>query len=387
MQTMLLGSYYKGVEINRKDKILFARFLKPHQVLSTSKGGGGLRDDLKYIINHQGCEPAGHMHRLPASVWRDTEKHSQRICQPWGFPAESCAILGTAANMNNAAFQSETFRELEVVAVCTGGVECNAGRAGDPASNFETADGFEKIRDQEDINGPGTINTMLFINKPLTPGTLTRTIVTATEAKTAVLQELAVNSRYSDKLATGTGTDQIAVATLLNDEPPLTSAGKHVSLGELIGLAVYKAIKKTLALQNSLTPEGQCSIKIHLERLGLTRRTLLEKLSHSLQQDQAELLENNLTVIERDPVSVAAVAAMVHLKDKFTWGTLPPACWSEVMGSYAAMIACAVSGDYERLAIYREELAPLQAENTNKAFVEVVCRALARGFADKWEKT
>lgn len=228
---------------------------------------------------------------------------------------------------------------------------------------------------------------MLFINKPLTPGTLTRTIVTATEAKTAVLQELAVNSRYSDKLATGTGTDQIAVAALLNDEPPLTSAGKHVSLGELIGLAVYKAVKKTLALQNSLTPEGQCSIKIHLERFGLTRRTLLEKLSHSLQQDQAELLENNLTVIERDPVSVAAVAAMVHLKDKFTWGTLPPACWSEVMGSYAAMIACAVSGDYERLAIYREELAPLQAENTNKAFVEVVCRALARGFADKWEKT
>ncbi len=32
----------------------------------------------------------------------------------------------------------------------------------------------------------------------------------ATEAKTAAFQELSVNSRYSDGLAIGTGTDQIA---------------------------------------------------------------------------------------------------------------------------------------------------------------------------------
>ncbi len=377
---MLIGTYYNGVEIHRQDKIIFAKFLKPHQVLSTCRIAGGSRSDLDYLINHQSCEPAGHMHRITIKDWR--ENYSQRICQPWDLPPDRCAILGTAANMNNAAFQVETFRELEVLAVCTGGVECNAGRVGDPASGYETADGFDSLRQTD--QGPGTINTMLFINKPLIPGTLTRTIVTATEAKTAVLQELAVNSRYSDKLATGTGTDQIAAAAILNDEPALTCAGKHASLGELIGLAVFKAIKKTLALQNGLTPEGQCSIKIHLERFGLSREGLRQNISRHLNKDRAELLDRNFSVFERDPTSVAAVAAMVHLKDKFSWGIIPPACRSEVMGSYAAQAACAVSGDYNHLARYRQELAPTQAQNTNSDFTDLVCRALALGFMDKW---
>ena len=117
---------------------------------------------------------------------------------PTGFPAETCATMGTAANMNNAALIAEEFRNLMVVAVVTGGVETNAGRAGDPASVFETADGFETLPPSASPPGPGTINTMVLINKPLIPGAMVRTIMTATEAKSAALQELAVNSRYSD---------------------------------------------------------------------------------------------------------------------------------------------------------------------------------------------
>ena len=177
--------------------------------------------------------------------------------------------MGTAANMNNAAFACERFRDLQVVAVVTGGVEGNAGRAGDPAAVVETADGFEKLPPAARGPGPGTINSMVLINKPLIAGAMARTIMTATEAKSAALQELVVNSRYSDGLATGTGTDQIAVAAMQTDEPPLTSAGKHAKLGELIGLAVKAAVKQTLANQNNLTPAGQCSAKIHLQRFGL----------------------------------------------------------------------------------------------------------------------
>ena len=102
---------------------------------------------------------------------------------------------------------------------------------------------------------------MVLINKPLIHRCHGPTIMTATEAKSAALQELAVNSRYSDGLSTGTGTDQIAVAAMQTDETPLTSAGKHAKLGELIGRAVKAAVKKTLANQNNLTPAGQCSAK------------------------------------------------------------------------------------------------------------------------------
>jgi adenosylcobinamide amidohydrolase len=383
-KNMLIDTYYEGLEIHREEKILYARFRHPHQVLSTCRAAGGLQHGLAYIYNHQSCEPAGHSHQLDLEVWRDPLAYREQTCRPYGLQAAACATLGTAANMHHAALVSESFRHLTVVAVCTGGVEVNAGRAGDPAAVFETAEGFEKLAPTKTPPGPGTINTMVFINQPLIPGALTRVIMTATEAKCAALQELAVNSRYSDGLATGTGTDQIAVAAMETGAAPLTSAGKHAKLGELIGLTVKQAIKQALASQNQLTPAGQCSAKIHLERFGLDRGTLQALICRHLEEEAARLLQENFTVIERDPLTVAAVAAMAHLRDKFAWGVLPSACWSEVMGAQAAQVACSVGGDYRRLPRYREALAPTRASDGNDAFGELVCRALALGFGDKW---
>jgi adenosylcobinamide amidohydrolase len=382
---MLIETYYDGVEIHREEKIIYAKFLRPHQVLSTCRAAGGLQQGLSHLYNHQSCEPVGHHHRLAPGLWRDPVAYRKRTCAPYGLPSEACATMGTAANMNNAAIACETYRDQQVVALCTGGVEANAGRAGDPASVFETPDGFETVSPSETAPGPGTINTMVLINKPLIAGAMARVIMTATEAKSVALQELAVNSRYSEGLATGTGTDQIAVAALQNDDPPLTSAGKHAKLGELIGRAVLAAVKHALANQNSLTPAGQCSSKIHLERFGLNRKAMQENICSYLSAFQAGLLRDNFTVMERDPVTVAAVAAMVHLKDKFAWGILPATCWSEVMGAFAAQVACAVCGDYGALAGYRERLAPARCDAGRAAFADLVCRALAMGFGDKWE--
>jgi adenosylcobinamide amidohydrolase len=381
---MLIEKYYDGVEIHREEKIIYARFLKPHQVLSTCRAAGGLRDDLEYVYNHQSCEPAGHSHRHAAGLWRDPMAYRKRTCEPYGLPAEACATMGTAANMHHAAFVREAFRGLQVVAVCTGGVEANAGRAGDPAAVFETPDGFEKLPPAKETSGPGTINTMIFINHPLIAGAMARVIMTATEAKSAALQELAVNSRYSDGLATGTGTDQIVVAAMQTEAKPLTSAGKHAKLGELIGRTVLAAVKGALALQNRLTSAGQCSVKIHLERFGATRGQLMDRVCDHLAAEHAELLHKNFTEIERDPVTVAAVAAAVHLKDKFVWGVLPAACWNEIMGAYAAQIACAVSGRYDRMDAYRRRLAPGAGHADAAAFLGLAGRAMGMGFEDKW---
>lgn len=391
---MLIDSFYDGLEIHREDKIIYGKFLQPHTVISTCRAAGGVQKGLEYIYNHQGCEPAGHSHGHDPKIWRDPTIWRRNTCRRYHLPDEKCATLGTAANMNNAAFVGETFRDLVVGVVCTGGVEVNAGRAGDPASVVETPDGFETVSPGESAPapapGPGTINTMIFINKPLTLGALTRVIMTATEAKSAALQELAVNSRYSHGPATGTGTDQIAVAAMEGDDVPLTSAGKHAKLGELIGKAVKEAVKETLGIQNALLPGAQCSAKIHLERFGsdfrLSGKEMLEMIGLFLDEDASGLLGRNFSVIERDPVTVAAVAAMVHLKDKFAWGILPLSCWSEVMGAYAAQVAGAVGGDYRCMPAYREKLAPARSQNDNDAFVKLVCRAIAMGFADKWRK-
>jgi len=384
---MLITSYYDGVELYREQRTLYAKFIKPHRVLSTCRAAGGMQHNLQYLYNHQSCESRDHMRAVPPSAYKDPLAYREWVCEPLGLPAEQCATLGTAANMHNAAFVCEQFRDLQVIAVCTGGVETNAGRAGDYAAYYEHDGEFEKLPPTEAIPGPGTINTMIFISKPLTEGAQTRVIMTATEAKTAALQELAVNSRYSNQLATGTGTDQIGIATLVDDsQVPLTTAGKHSKLGELIGKAVYKATKQTLAQQNKLTPAGQRSAKIHLERFGVNRAQMQDKVASHLNEEDGVLFRKNFMAVQTDPLVVAAMAALVHLRDKMTWGVLPHSCSSEIMATYAAQLVCAISGDYPNMAAYRQQLAPQDLPLTDSQFVDLACEAMAIGFSKKWHR-
>lgn len=381
---MYITTFYDGVAIHRAGKIIYGRFLEPHLVLSTCRVAGGMRRGLGYVLNHQSCEPCNHGRRL---ALRDPERYRREICAPHGLPPEQCATMGTAANMHHAAFVRESFQDLEVGAVITGGVETNAGRAGDPASVHETADGFIRLdRPQAAAEepAPGTINIMLFIGQPLTEAALTRSIITATEAKTAALQELAVNSRYSDGLATGTGTDQVIVAAPDRDGFRLGWAGKHSKLGELIGRVVLAGVKEALAKQNRLTPMGQCSARIHLERFGCSRQSLRQGIADHLEGETAEVLKENIDVIIRDPLVVAAVAAMVHLRDKIAWGILPSSCRQDIMAAAAAQLACALSGRYDLAASYRDALAGAASHADNRRFLALCHRAMALGFADKW---
>jgi len=399
---MILEKYYDGIEIYREEKIIYVKFLSPHRVISTDRIAGGLSDELEYLYNHQSCEPTGHYHGHELAVGNPAE-YRRLVCERHGLPAEKCASLGTAVNMNNVAISHDKFRELEVVAVCTGGVETNAGRVGDTASYYEKDGNFVHVNAMAELSHStllgggvgvfrrkratedhGTINTMVFISQELIPGAMVRSVMTATEAKTAVLQELAVNSRYSDGLATGTGTDQIGIASKLGSAAPLTSAGKHTKLGELIGKTVHDAIKKTLALQNRMTPQGRCSVLVHIERFGADKDSFCAGVGNSLQEMKADLFNKNFSCINHDPPTVAAVAALVHLRDKFVWGILPESCMPEILSSYGAQIAAAVSGKYDRIPCYMEKLSAERKSIDNKIFLNFVYKSFALGFSEKW---
>jgi adenosylcobinamide amidohydrolase len=382
---MLLAQYYDGVEIHRKEKIIICRFLAPHRVLSTCRGQqGGMHDDLKVLYNHQACEPHGHLTEMHELAVQNPDAYRRVISERHGLPVDGCATLGTAANMNNATIAREIFRNLEVVAICTGGVETNAGRAGDPGCYYETEGRFVPL-DPEGAEHVGTINTMILISREVTPGAMVKAAITATEAKTAVLQELAVPSRYSDGLATGTGTDQIGVACRLGTGIPLADTGKHAKVGELIGRTVHDAVKETLAIQNGLTPIGQRSVLAHLERFGVHRQAMCAGLGVFLTEEEEALLKRNVASIDRDPLTVAAVAALVHLRDKFVWEVLPRGCLPEVLIGYAAEVAAAVAGKVERLGAYRQQLAHEGASLDNAGFLHLIYRAMALGFHEKWE--
>ncbi len=405
-EIMLLGKYYEGIEIHRNEKVIYVKFLVPHRVISTCRINGGIRDDLDVVFNHQACEPVGHTSESYDLAVRNPQAYFSMICDRHNFTGK-CASLGTAANMNCASIVSKKFREIEVVAICTAGVETNAGRAGDPAAVYEKDGRFENLNKKEikcihePFNKPaisrvkapahrkhsensGTINTILCISRELTPGALVRSIVTATEAKTAALWELNVNSRYSDGLATGTGTDQIAVACKKEDAMALSGAGKHTKLGELVGLAVKQAVTEALAFQNRISPQNQRSVVIHIERFGTDSETTKNGVASYLSREKADLFKNNFIGVDRDPVTVAAVAALVQLKDKLAWKILPESCTPEIFASYGAHLAAAVAGKYNRLSYYRKRLSKLEFDTSNGFFLDLIYRAIAMGFEDKW---
>ena len=88
--------------------------------------------------------------------------------------------------------------------------------------------------------------------------------------------------------------------------------------------------------------------------------------------------------VERGPLVVAAVAALVHVRDEVAWGILPAGCVPELWTAYGAQIAAAVSGNYNRLTAYREMLAAAERPMIYESFQRIAARAVALGFSEKW---
>lgn len=377
---MLIATCYDAVEIHRVEKFIYGRFLRPHRVIGTCRAAGGLRDDLTHVYNHQVCEPSGPSHNAAINAWEDPIAYRRLVCQAAGAPPETSAGMATAANMMNAALVGRAFRGVEVFCLATAGVEGNAGRAGDPATHHEHDGRFEDLT-QDGPPAHGTINLMFFLGQELTAGGMVRAVITATEAKAVALQELAIGSRYSSGPATGTGTDQIIIAARLGG-PPATSPSKHTKLGQLIAESAIQAIKDTLAVQNDLSASGQCSCRAHLARFA-AGRDLAASAAALLDGDHAALLRQNFDVIDRDPPTVAAAAALAHVADELAWGVLPASAAPEILAAQAAQMAVAACGAPELWPLLRQRLAPPMGHAPEQVF-DLACQALALGFAHKW---
>lgn len=84
----------------------------------------------------------------------------------------------------------------------------------------------------------GTINVAVRLNAALTQPALLEAMSIAVQARTAAVIDAGV-VLISGDIATGTGTDCIAVAAPMGDTP---YAGLHTEIGEAIGRAVFDAV-------------------------------------------------------------------------------------------------------------------------------------------------
>jgi len=391
---MLLERYFDRAELHRHGTLISLQLQTPHRVLSTGRVNGGFTEGLSLVFNHQCCEPVGHWVAGLERLDREPAAYQAELLAGHGLDPDGAEATGmaTAASVRNLGVSRRHFRDTAVVALATAGVDGNAARVGEPASVYEHQGRFELLAERPAPPAAGTINLLLLFNQPLEPGALVRAAMMATEAKCAVLQELSIPSRRSAGLATGTGTDQMVLAAplagplsaSLSSDPPLTSAGHHCVLGELIGQAAQEALRAALGWQNHLTPVRQCSSARLLERFGLERGQLMARVAAALPPALAALVQANGEVIERDPPTVAAVAALLHVHDQITWGVIPALAWRELALSQAAQVAVAAAGRAEDWPAYHQALAQQLAQGGADDPVTLVVQALALGFADKW---
>jgi adenosylcobinamide amidohydrolase len=392
------------VSVSRRGRHLVATLKSPAHVLSTCARNGGLRSDVRFLVNHQSCEGARHQERADLINGLGPLEYQRHVCDELGLAADATAVMGTAANMQYLGVVTRTWADLAVTAIVTAGVSGNAGCAGDPAHYDEVNGAWVKTSAQAETcvlkrdaveakpagTAHGTINTLVFFSSPLNATALARAVVTMTEAKTSALMELAVGSKYSTRLATGTGTDQYALATPQTGATLRTWTGQHTKAGELIGDAVRAATLEALRWQNGLEASYTRSILHALGRFGVKEATLKSAMAERLSAAEFELFAANWMSVIHEPQVAAAAYALAAVLDRVQFGTLGASVAQEALLSQAALLAVGLGARAEAFSEVRAELARGQSVNTPAELVSaapaLVARAIAAGWRLKWRR-
>jgi adenosylcobinamide amidohydrolase len=215
-------------------------------------GFGGKRRVLSTLDGYRKVPYVGNTY-TPLKLSERTMKNYRAFKRSFplalGISPTSIAFLSTGVDMDNLAVCEKSYEEFTVCCLATAGAKGNALRTGvDEAVYVERNGKFVGT-----LGTAGTINVILLTNATLSGGAMARAIITATEAKTAALQDLNVKSTYSQNQATGTGTDNVIVVSGKVGKPLLLTSG-HTKMGELLGsstkIAVAEALKKNDGIQN-----------------------------------------------------------------------------------------------------------------------------------------
>lgn len=295
-----------GDKVYFYDKSIVIYFQGARKVLSTSLYNGGYHDDYIAVYNYDAKQGAG----MPCEMLADTYvEHMQLISKRLALDPAKVSGMGTAASMENVVVETMSFKELTVTAIVTGGIETNGGRAGDPADYYKP----------QPKPKYGTINIMLLLDCDMPAGTMARALVTCTEAKTAAIQELLEGSKYSNGIATGSGTDQTIIIANSESELYMEGAGKHSKLGELIGKTVKNAVKKALAKQSGLTPAKQHDVFRRLKRFDIKAGDMWQSYSA---KDAAVVKPEYLLAAEKlakEDIMLVYTSLYAHLLDQHLW--------------------------------------------------------------------
>jgi adenosylcobinamide hydrolase len=218
-----------------------------------------------------------------------------------GLAKDYLAMI-TAANVKNHSLVTKKADDFSVSVVATAG--CSHGESSG-----------EEI-DVQEITG--TINIIVLINGNPTESCMVGSLITATEAKSAVLRDFDIRSRYTGDSATGSITDSVTVASTSRGKA-INYGGPASKLGKVIGHCTRKAVTEAVIKQE---PIWACRTVV--DRLQ-ERHIPLEKLATEL--SKVEGLEVDATtlakILKSKPLALAYLLAAAKLDDDFKKNILP----------------------------------------------------------------
>jgi adenosylcobinamide amidohydrolase len=160
-----------------------------------------------------------------------------KYCCQQGWSGNTLGMM-TSARMTSFRAVYRSLQGVNIAAMVTAGLS-NARRSGDPAEYRTFA--------ETDVS-PGTINIVILTDVILSPAAQVEAVIVATEAKAAVLQEIGAVSPVTGKIATGTGTDAVAVVSGFL-APKIVFCGKHTLFGEMLASATMEALFSSLEVK------------------------------------------------------------------------------------------------------------------------------------------
>lgn len=229
----------EGVTLEQTPDHIHLGFEKPQRVLSSAVLNGGFYQ-ANHFLNMR--VPKHCPLTLEGAALEDPAVTLERYCDEKGWSGAAIGMM-TAASMNSLRVEhdflpGEQLAEQSLAVVVTTGLD-NARRAGDTAEFTALTSIPNKV---------GTINIAIVTSAYLTTAAMVEAVTVATEAKAALLQELGVLSPVSREVATGTGTDAIAVFSGTDEKSSqkVRFTGKHTLFGERVAQLVIKALRSSI---------------------------------------------------------------------------------------------------------------------------------------------
>jgi iron complex transport system ATP-binding protein len=217
----------------------------------------------------------------------------------------------TAAKVKNYSLVSKKSDKFSVHVVATAG--CSHGE-----SSGEEMDVQEIL---------GTINIIVLIDGNPSESCMVAGLITATEAKSAVMRDFDVRSHYTGDSATGSITDSVTVASTCSGKK-LSLAGPASNLGKLIGYCARLAITEALLKQ-----EPMWACRIVLDRLK-ERHIGLEKMASEISKVKGLTVsvEELTKILRNNKLAGVYLLAAAKMDDDYKKNLLPTdfTNWTEV---------------------------------------------------------